>query len=155
VHILITYLVAELTDLDAAFWQWTGANSKQAFTNGFTAKAGDVVTFTVTAISPTSGSVSVSNTNSNPTTATTGTLVNYPALCLATAEWIVNEDEPSAYTPLANFTQVTFTGAQAQKIDGTVVGPSNSGAVLINIDDNGNILTHISTTQNTVTVTYV
>jgi hypothetical protein len=109
----------------------------------------------VTAISPTSGSVSVSNTNSNPTTATTGTLVNYPALCLATAEWIVNENSPSTYIPLANFTQVKFTGAQATKIDGTVVGPSNSGSVLVNIVDNGSILTSVSDTQNTVTVTYV
>jgi hypothetical protein len=66
----------------------------------------------------------------------------------------VNEISPATFSPLANFTRVTFTGAQAQKIDGTVVGPSNSGSVLVNIVDNG-ILTSVSATQNTVTVTHV
>jgi hypothetical protein len=74
-------------------------------------------------------------------------------LCEYNAEWIVEDFESNgSLVPFANFGTVTFTGAQATD-SGSTVGPS--GATIIDIEQNGQVLTSVSSTSSSVTVKYV
>lgn len=68
------------------------------------------------------------------------------------AEWIVEDfQENSSLVPFANFGTVTFTNASATGSSGAA-GPS--GAEILDIQQNGVVLTSVSTSSSSVTVTY-
>lgn len=68
------------------------------------------------------------------------------------AEWIVEDFYSGGLVPFADFGTVTFTGASASTSSGSV-GPS--GATIIDIEQDGEILTSVSTTSTSVTVEYI
>ncbi|KAJ8463976.1 hypothetical protein ONZ51_g9898 [Trametes cubensis] len=118
--------------------------------SGFVINAGDTITATVTAMSITSGTASITNWS-------TGLEViaelGYPyALCEENAEWIVKDYSVNGgLVPFANFGTVTFTDASAGTGSGTV-GPS--GATIIDIVANGEVITSASAGSSSVTVSY-
>ncbi|KIP01482.1 hypothetical protein PHLGIDRAFT_123312, partial [Phlebiopsis gigantea 11061_1 CR5-6] len=68
--------------------------------------------------------------------------------------WIVEDfEEGDSLVPFANFGTVAFTGASAQTASGGAVGPS--GADTIDIEQDGTVLTSVSTGSSSVTVSYV
>ncbi|KAN0091254.1 Concanavalin A-like lectin/glucanase domain containing protein [Tylopilus felleus] len=95
--------------------------------SGITISAGDVIKATVTATSTTSGTAE-------------------------NAEWIVEDfEENGNLVPLADFGTVTFTDATASGSDGTY---EPAGATIIEIQQNGQVLTTVTTSGDTVTITY-
>jgi hypothetical protein len=119
--------------------------------SGISFKAGDTVTLTVTATSNKAGSAVITNVSTGKTV--TKSLTSSAALCETIAVWIVEDFESNgSLVPFANFGKVTFTNAKATTSSGTV-GPS--GATIIDIQQNGQVLTSVSTTSSSVTVTYV
>lgn len=119
--------------------------------SGISFSAGNSVTVTVTASSKTSGTAKITNNSTGKTV--THTFSGQPSLCEYNAEWIVEDfEENGGLVPFANFGTVAFTGASA--IDnGATVG--TSGAQIIDIEQNGKVLTSVSTTSSSVTVSYV
>lgn len=68
------------------------------------------------------------------------------------AEWIVEDfSSGGSLVPFADFGTVTFTGASASGSSGTV---TPSGATLIDIKQNGEVLTSSSVSGSSVTVEY-
>ncbi|CDO72003.1 hypothetical protein BN946_scf184943.g38 [Trametes cinnabarina] len=132
-----------------AWYEWFPAAAFDF--SGFTVRAGDSITATVTASSTTSGTATLINHS-------TGQQVSHsfsrqPALCQENAEWIVEDfEENGGLVPLANWGTVTFTGASAGTSSGTSVGPS--GATIIDLEQNGSVLTSVSTSGSSVTVEY-
>lgn len=118
--------------------------------SGISFSAGDVVTVTVTATSTKAGTAVIENTTTGKTV--TKSITSSAALCEENAEWIVEDyEEGSSLVSFADFGTVTFTNAEATTPSGTV-GPS--GATLIDIEQDS-VLTSVSTTDDSVTVTYV
>ena len=119
--------------------------------SGISFSPGDSVTLTVTATSTKAGTAVITNNTKGKTV--TKSITSSAALCEQDAEWIVEDfEEGSSLVPFANFGTVTFTGASA-KTASSSVGPS--GAVLIDIEQSGKVLTSVSTTSSSVTVSYV
>ena len=119
--------------------------------SGISFGAGDSVTVTVTASSPTSGTAYI--TNNSRRQSVSKALTSSSALCEQDAEWIVEDfEEGNSLVPFANFGTVTFTGASA-KTASSSVGPS--GANTIDIEQSGKVLTSVSTSSSSVTVSYV
>lgn len=120
--------------------------------SGITISAGDTITVTVTATSTTGGTATVKNV-SKGTTVTHTFSGQSNALQELNAEWIVEDfSSGGSLVPFADFGSVTFTGASASTSSGSV-GPS--GATIIDIEQDGDVLTSVSTTSTSVTVTYV
>ncbi|KAG8849547.1 hypothetical protein FRB96_000697 [Tulasnella sp. 330] len=119
---------------------------------GITVSAGDSITATVAASSTTEGTAEIINN-------TTGETVSVPltstyALCQQNAEWIVEDyEEGDSIVPFANFGTVTFTDASAGLVAGGSV--ASDTADIINIDQDGTILTDVSVTSTSVTITYI
>ena len=106
---------------------------------------------TVTAASTKSGTAKIENLTTGKTV--TKSITSSSALCEQDAEWIVEDyEESDGLVPFANFGTVTFTSASAGKSSGSS-GPS--GATIIDIEQNGNVLTSVSTSSSSVTVKYV
>ncbi|KUI62048.1 Aspergillopepsin-2 [Cytospora mali] len=120
--------------------------------SGISISAGDTITVTVTATSKTAGTAVVKNVSKG--TSVTHTFSSESnALEELNAEWIVEDfSEGDSLVPFADFGTVTFTGATATDSSGSV-GPS--GATLIDIKQDGEVLTSSSTTSTSVTVKYV
>jgi len=119
---------------------------------GISISAGNTIKLTVTASSATAGTAVIENVSTGVTVSKA--LTSTARLCQENAEWIVEDfEEGSSLVPFANFGTVTFTGAQATTVSGSVVGPS--GSVLIDIEQNSKVLTSVSSGTSTVTVTYV
>ncbi|OJT02605.1 Aspergillopepsin-2 [Trametes pubescens] len=113
---------------------------------GITLSPGNSITVSVTATSRTGGTATIVNHSTGQTVS--HTFSGQPALCEQDAEWIVEDfEEGSSLVPLANWGTVTFTGAAAN-------GASPSGATIINMEQNGRVLTDASTSGSTVTVKY-
>ncbi|KAI0824360.1 acid proteinase [Trametes gibbosa] len=118
--------------------------------SGISLSAGNSITVTVTATSRTGGTATIVNHS-------TGQQVSHsfsgqPALCQENAEWIVEDfEEGGGLVPLANFGTVTFTGASVGTSSGTL---SPSGATIIDMRQNGQQLTTVSTSGSSVTVSY-
>ncbi|KUI59700.1 Aspergillopepsin-2 [Cytospora mali] len=125
--------------------------------SGITISAGDSIKMTVTATSKTSGSAVIENLTTGVTKTETFTGVTDGSLCEYNAEWIVEDFEECttssscSLVPFADFGTVTFTSASAVK-SGTTVGVT--GATIIDIEQNGKVLTSCSDTSSTVTCTY-
>ncbi|KAI8970725.1 acid proteinase [Trametes punicea] len=118
--------------------------------SGFTVHAGDSITATVTATSTTGGTATLINHSTGQQVS--HTFSGQPALCEQNAEWIVEDfEEGSELVPLANWGTVTFTGASAGTSSGSV-GPS--GATIIDLEQNGKVLTSVSVSGSSVSVEY-
>ncbi|KAM5540679.1 hypothetical protein V8D89_005710 [Ganoderma adspersum] len=120
--------------------------------SGISFSAGDSVKVTVTASSKTGGTATITNESTGKTVS--HTFSGQPSLCEYDAEWIVEDfSSGGGLVPFANFGAVTFTGASATPNSGSAVGPS--GATLIDIEQNSQVLTSVSTSSSSVTVSYV
>ena len=118
--------------------------------SGISFSAGDSVKVTVTASSKTGGTATITNESTGKTVS--HTFSGQPALCEYDAEWIVEDfEEGGGLVPLSNFGTVTFTGASAGTSSGTV---TPAGATIINMEQNGRILTSASASDSSVTVEY-
>ncbi|KAF9237540.1 peptidase A4 family-domain-containing protein [Melanogaster broomeanus] len=119
-----------------AWYEWYPAYAYDF--SGISLAAGDVIKLTVTASSTTSGTTVIENL-------TTGQTAN--------AEWIVEDfEEGNSLVPFANFGTVEFTSATATGPGGTY---TPSGATLIDIEQNGQVLTSVTTSGSTATIQYV
>jgi hypothetical protein len=119
--------------------------------SGISISAGDEIKVTVTASSTTAGKAVIENLSSGETVSKS--LTSSSALCEENAEWIVEDfEEGSSLVAFADFGKVAFTNAVATTSSGTV-GPS--GATVIDIKQNGDVLTSVSTSSSGVTVSYV
>ncbi|KAI8977706.1 aspergillopepsin [Trametes punicea] len=116
----------------------------------FTVKAGDSITATVIATSTTGGIATLINHSTGEQAS--HTFSGQPALCEQDAEWIVEDfEEGSELVPLANWGTVTFTGASAGTSSGSV---GLSGATIIELEQNGKVLTSVSVSGSSVSVEY-
>jgi len=116
--------------------------------SGISFSAGDSVQLTVTATSSTSGTAVIHNVSTGKSVSKS--LTSSSALCQTNAEWIVEDfEEGSSLVPFADFGTVKFTGASAGTSAGSV-GPS--GATLMDIKQNSDVLTSVSSTSSSVTV---
>ncbi|KAJ5675787.1 aspergillopepsin-2 [Penicillium macrosclerotiorum] len=122
--------------------------------SGISISAGDVIKVTVTASSKSSGTATIENVTKGKTVSHTFTSSSVEGdLGEVNAEWIVEDFESGgSLVNFANFGTVTFTGAAATD-NGSSVGPS--GSTIIDIKQNNEVLTSVSTTSNSVTVSYV
>ena len=119
--------------------------------SGISISAGDVITTTVTASSTTSGTAVIENVSTGQTV--TKSLSSSSALCEENAEWIVEDfEENGSLVPFANFGTVTFSNAVATTSSGSTVGPS--GSTIIDIEQNNQVLTSVSTSSSSVTISY-
>ncbi|KAI0040157.1 hypothetical protein FA95DRAFT_1503242 [Auriscalpium vulgare] len=119
--------------------------------SGIPISAGNTIKLTVTATSTKAGSAVIENVTTGKTV--TKSLTSSAALCEENAEWIVEDyDENNSEVPFANFGTVTFTSASATTGSGSV-GPS--GATIIDIRQNNQVLTSVSTSSSGVTISYV
>ena len=106
---------------------------------------------TVTASSKTGGTATITNESTGKTVS--HTFSGQPSLCEYDAEWIVEDfSSNDGLVPFANFGKVTFTGAKAGTSSGSV-GPSGAG--LVDIRQNNQVLTSSSVGSSSVTVQYV
>ncbi|KAF3767008.1 acid proteinase [Cryphonectria parasitica EP155] len=120
--------------------------------SGISISAGDTIKVTVTATTTTSGTAVVENVTKGTTVTHTFTGQS-AALQELNAEWIVEDfEEGDELVPFANFGTVTFTGAEATTSSGTVTA---ADATLIDIEQNGEVLTSVTVSGSTVTVKYV
>ncbi len=114
-------------------------------------RAGDEIKLTVTASSTTSGTAVIENVTRGQTVSKS--LSSSAKLCQENAEWIVEDfEEGDSLVPFADFGTVQFTSASAGTASGTL---TPAGATLINIEQNGKILTSASASGSGVTVSYV
>lgn len=121
--------------------------------SGISISTGDTIRVTVDASSLTSGTATLENLSSGQTVSHTFTGETAGSLCETNAEWIVEDFESgSSLVPFADFGTVTFTNAYATQ-SGSQVGPA--GAQLMDIEQNGSVLTSVSAGSSDVTVTYV
>ena len=112
--------------------------------------AGDTVTVSVTATSLTGGTATITNESTGQTVS--HTFSGQPALCQENAEWIVEDfSEGGGLVPLANWGTVTFTGVSAGTSSGTT---TPAGATIIDMEQNGRVLTSVSASSSSVTVSY-
>ncbi|KAF8843005.1 hypothetical protein BDN67DRAFT_253938 [Paxillus ammoniavirescens] len=119
--------------------------------SGIPIAAGNVIKLTVTASSTTSGTAVIENLTTGHTV--TQEITSSYALCEANAEWIVEDfEENGALVPFADFGTVEFTSAEATGPSGTY---TPSGATLMDIEQNGKVLTSVSTSGSTATIKYV
>jgi hypothetical protein len=119
---------------------------------GITISAGDLIKVSVDATSTITGTAILENLSTGQSEKHTFTSGVQGDLCEYNAEWIVEDfEENNGLVPFANFSTVTFSNAQATD-GGSVVGPS--GATLIDIEQNGVVLTQSSNTDDSVTIDY-
>ncbi|KAJ5464788.1 uncharacterized protein N7458_000474 [Penicillium daleae] len=119
---------------------------------GITISAGDLIKVSVDATSTITGTAILENLSTGQSEKHTFTSGVQGDLCEYNAEWIVEDfEENNGLVPFANFSTVTFSNAQATD-GGSVVGPS--GATLIDIEQNGVVLTQSSNTNDSVTIDY-
>ncbi|KAI1413065.1 peptidase A4 family-domain-containing protein [Hypoxylon sp. FL1857] len=128
-----------------AWYEWYPDYGAYDF-SGIPIKAGDTITVTVTASSSTGGTATVENV-------TTGKKVSHTftsqsgSLCETNAEWIVEDySSGGSLVSFADFGTVQFTGAS---VNG---GTGVSGATIIDIQQNGKILTDCSTSGSSTVV---
>ncbi|GAD94734.1 aspergillopepsin, putative [Paecilomyces variotii No. 5] len=119
--------------------------------SGITISAGDVVTVTVDATSSSAGTATVENVSTGQTV-THSFSGERDKLCEYNAEWIVEDFESNgSLVPFADFGTVTFSGATATD-DGSTVGPS--GATILDIEQNNEVMTSVSVSGNEVIISY-
>lgn len=118
--------------------------------SGISISAGNSITVSVTATSRTGGTATIVNHSTGQTVS--HTFSGQPALCQENAEWIVEDfSEGGGLVPLANWGTVTFTGVSAGTSSGTT---TPAGATIIDMEQNGRVLTSVSASSSSVTVSY-
>ncbi len=76
------------------------------------------------------------------------------ALCEQNAEWIVEDyTQGGGLVPLCDFGTVAFTNAYATTNSGSKVSPN--GATVIDMKQNGKVLTSVTESSSGVTIKYV
>lgn len=134
-----------------AWYEWYPAYAYDF--NEITISAGDVIKVSVDATSSRTGSATLHNLSTRQSATHTFTSGVQGNLCEYNAEWIVEDfDENNSRVPFANFGTVAFSNAQATD-GGSVVGPS--GATIMDIEQNGVVLTQSTNTRNRVTLNYI
>lgn len=112
---------------------------------------GDTITATVSSTSSTSGTAIIENVTTGKTVSKS--LTSSSALGGQNAEWIVEDyEEGSSLVALANWGTVTFTGATAKTASSS---ESAAGASILDIEQNGKVLTSVSISGTTVTDSYI
>ncbi|KAF9477026.1 glutamic protease [Pholiota conissans] len=122
--------------------------------NNFPISSGQTITVTVHATSKTAGTVVMTNVSTGKTiTQAVSAPSSSAALAGQNAEWIVEDfEEGGSLVTLTNFGSVTFTGATASTASQSV---GVTGATIIDMQQNGNTLTSVSTTSSSVTVNHL
>jgi hypothetical protein len=137
---------------NTAWYEWFPA-AQEYWDSGITINTGDTVTATVTADSLSGGTATVTNESNGQSVSYTfsGQTAN---LCETNAEWIM-EDLSGGGGGLLNFadfgSDFTFTGATALSNDNTI---DTSGATIIDIIQNNDVLTSSSASGSTVAISY-
>ncbi|KIL61661.1 hypothetical protein M378DRAFT_13355 [Amanita muscaria Koide BX008] len=133
-----------------AWYEWYPAF---AFSfSGITISAGDVIKLTVTATTTKSGTAVIENVTTGVTVSKS--LKSAHALCEQNAEWIVEDySQGGGLVPFCNFGSVKFTSSEATTVSGTLVDPN--GATVIDIEQNGVVLTNVTEFPGGVTISYV
>ena len=146
--LLRSYILIDDPSFYSAWYEWF---PDFAFDfSGISLSAGNSITVTVTATSLTGGTATIVNHSTGQTVS--HTFSGQPSLCQETAEWIVEDFESGgSLVPLANWGTVTFTGVSATTGSGTV---TPAGATIIDMEQNGKVLTSVSASSSSVTVTY-
>ncbi|KAG8853249.1 hypothetical protein FRB96_008333 [Tulasnella sp. 330] len=134
----------------AAWYEWFPAPSID-FT-GFKISAGDRITLTVIATTTTSGIAEIKNHTTGKFVSKA--LTSVVPLCEKAAEWIVEDfQQGGSIVPFSNFGTVTFTKAHATTNSGKTVNPASAN--IVDIEQNGVILTHVKKNSKEVVVKYV
>jgi hypothetical protein len=117
----------------------------------FRVSAGDTIRMTVTATSTAAGNAMLENMSTGQSVSQSFTRESN-VLCETNAEWIVEDfSDGNSLVPLADFTTVTFTDATAVSGGSTV---DTSGATIMDIRQNGQVLTSCSGGGSEVSCTY-
>lgn len=133
-----------------AWYEWAPEPSSDF--SGITISAGDNIVLSVTVFSKNSGEAAIVNLSNGQSV--TQQLTSDQALCLNDAEWIVEDYRANGnLVPLTNFGSMTFSNAFASNPDGILFDPS--GANLVDITQNGKVLTQTSAYGSSVTINYV
>ena len=120
--------------------------------DSFSASAGDQVKMKVQATSTSSSTATLENLSAGQSVSHTFTNPEF-TLCETNAQRIVeNFESGGSLVPFADFGSVTFTDASATGSRGTV---TPSGATIINIESNGQILISCSISGGDVSCTYI
>jgi hypothetical protein len=123
--------------------------------SGITISAGDVISLSVMVLSATSGEVRIENVSNGDTV--TQLLTSNTPLCgpSQTAEWIVEDYTVNGdRVPFANFGTVAFTDTVAAGSEAPGFYSASQG-ILIDIEQNGQVLTSTTASGFDVTVTYL
>lgn len=132
-----------------AWYEWYPADAY--YFDGFSLSAGDTIQMTVTASSETGGTATLENVSTGQSVSHTFSGES-ASLCETNAEWIVEDfSSGSSLVPFADFTTVTFTDCSATCGGSTV---DTSGAQILDIRQNGEVLTDCSASGSEVTCTY-
>ncbi|KAJ7939842.1 acid proteinase [Mycena leptocephala] len=133
---------------------WTEVYPDPGVNMAMTVNAGDSIQLTITATSTTSGTAVVENVSNGQSS--TVQLTTTSPLCLANAEWIVEDFQESTFLiPFADFGSITFTNASATSQSGSKVSPSGCGSHLINMVQGSLQFTSASSAASSVTVDYL
>ncbi|KAF7378341.1 putative aspergillopepsin [Mycena sanguinolenta] len=131
---------------------WTQTYPNPSVNSALAVNPGDTVRLTVAATSSTAGTAVVDNVSSGEST--TIALTSPSPLCLANAEWVVEDFQEGTFLiPFADFGTITFTDASATTQSGSTVGPS--AGHLINMVQSNEQFTTASSTGDSVTVQYL
>ena len=132
------------------WYEWIPADSVTF--NSFSASAGDQVKMSVQATSTSSGTATLENLTTGQSVSHTFTNPE-STLCETNAEWIVEDfEQGGSLVPFADFGTITFTDASATGSSGTV---TPSGATIMDIESNGQVLTDCSISGGDVSCTYI
>ncbi|KAJ6571081.1 peptidase G1, partial [Mycena capillaripes] len=133
---------------------WTEVYPNPGVDLSMSVNAGDSIKLTLTATSTTTGTAAVENLSNGQSS--TVTIAIPSPLCLANAEWIVEDFQESTFLiPFANFGSITFTDASATTQSGSTVGPSGSGSHIINMVQSSLQFASASSAASSVTVDYL
>ncbi|ROW12203.1 hypothetical protein VMCG_00341 [Cytospora schulzeri] len=138
---------------EASFDAWYEWYPDYAYDFDLSVSAGDSIKMTVTATSKTSGSAVIENqtTGKSVTKSFSGNVDG--DLCLENAEWIVEDFESGgSLISFADFGTVTFTDATG-KAGSKSLNPSS--ADILDIEQDGEVLTSCSASSDKVTCKYV
>ena len=143
------HLTAWVTDVSTPAWFEWFPDFAHDF-SGISISPGNTITVSVTATSRTGGTATILNRSTGQQVS--HTFSGQPALCQENAEWIVEDfSSGGGLVPLANWGTVTFTGVSAGTASGTT---TPAGATIIDMEQNGRVLTDVSASGSSVTVRY-
>ncbi|KAF8686185.1 hypothetical protein AX14_003887 [Amanita brunnescens Koide BX004] len=133
---------------DASYDAWYEWYPNYAYDfSGISVSAGDSIQLTINVYTSTSGSATIDNLTTGQSA--TQNLTSSSALCQENAEWVVEDYQSGG---LCDFGDIQFTDAYATTASGTRVYPPSGSPVII--EQNGQVLTSVSTGSESVSVSY-